>query len=503
VAVNGQGLSDAVRLSEHHIQGSARGASMGNAFGALGGDITSLSINPAGLGVYRASDASFTLAVGETGSTVDYLGSKSRKGDFRMTMPSASYIAALPSTNSGALVGLNFGFGMTQMNDFRIKRVAQASNATSSMLDLFVNNANLGQAYISSFYEALAMDLWDANDNQETLIYNSYINDNGDNVQLDGYHHDMFENTINWVNKPHHQKKNFTEKGYDNEVTFSMGLNFNHRFYAGLTFGVHDLYYESTTWLFETDDNGIIDYFNDYSFQSHLRTYGTAYNLKLGMIFKPINALRLGIAFHTPTWYKLSDSYDNYMDASFDYDPQNIFWNQSPIGEYDYNFRTPSKGIFSAAYVGNWGLVSIDCELLNYGNSRFSDDGGYLDSSNRDISEALRTACNIHVGSEFLLPASISARIGLEYYGSPYKSEAYGLTQLNKDAKTFVYAAGLGWKSGIGLYVDFAFRTTQKTYYANLYDVPVDALNELNYSNPAAKFKDFQNMGVLTLGFRF
>ena len=52
---------DALRFSQEDIQGTARAMSMGGAFGALGGDQTGVSINPAGIAVYRSSVVMGTL----------------------------------------------------------------------------------------------------------------------------------------------------------------------------------------------------------------------------------------------------------------------------------------------------------------------------------------------------------------------------------------------------------------------------------------------------------
>ena len=47
-----QSQADAYRLSQTELTGTARFVSMGGAFGALGGDISVMSYNPAGLAIY-------------------------------------------------------------------------------------------------------------------------------------------------------------------------------------------------------------------------------------------------------------------------------------------------------------------------------------------------------------------------------------------------------------------------------------------------------------------
>src|SRR5674536_391977 len=55
-----QNVDDALRYSQSFYGGTARFMSMGGAFTALGGDISSLSQNPAGLGVFRSSEITLT-----------------------------------------------------------------------------------------------------------------------------------------------------------------------------------------------------------------------------------------------------------------------------------------------------------------------------------------------------------------------------------------------------------------------------------------------------------
>jgi len=65
-----QGEVEALKLSGSDLSGTARGMAMGGAFGALGGDLTGISINPAGIGVYRSSEVVGTLGLAQEKSEV-------------------------------------------------------------------------------------------------------------------------------------------------------------------------------------------------------------------------------------------------------------------------------------------------------------------------------------------------------------------------------------------------------------------------------------------------
>ena len=63
LAVFGQGSDDACLFSQNYYQGTAKALGMGNALGAVGGDMTAVCINPAGLGIYRSNEFTTTLSL--------------------------------------------------------------------------------------------------------------------------------------------------------------------------------------------------------------------------------------------------------------------------------------------------------------------------------------------------------------------------------------------------------------------------------------------------------
>ena len=52
--------TDAIKIGMPQINGSARFNAMGGAFGALGGDVSAIQINPAGSALYNYNNFSFT-----------------------------------------------------------------------------------------------------------------------------------------------------------------------------------------------------------------------------------------------------------------------------------------------------------------------------------------------------------------------------------------------------------------------------------------------------------
>lgn len=475
-----QGLTDALRLSNYRLNGTARATAMGNAFGSLGGDFTSVSINPAGIGLYRSSEFVFSTRLGENQTDGSYLNGMNSESKFHLSVPNIGYVGTFPTAPGAesSLVSFNIGIGYNRMNDFNVKKLVSGDNAPSTMLDGFADNANNG--------------IW--NDAYEELAWKT------DLLLLD-QDANVYWNDIAEASHGQSQRKSFSQEGSIDEYVFSVAANFNHRVYVGATLGIHDVYFRERTSLYEYDRNNDIPYFNDYTFDTFLKTTGTGYNAKFGIIFKPVDELRLGAAIHTPTFYDLHDQYYNDMYSNITYDDGTTDDLEafSDYFDYDYKLQTPMKAVFSAAYIiGKQGLISIDYEWVDYSKTELSDGGDGYDffDENDDIEQALKSVGNLHVGGELRVSDYFSLRGGFEYLPSPYKNAAFGNAQLNGDADTYTYSGGLGWKAG-NFFADLAYKHVTMDDYVFLYSVPE------NMEPPTAKFQNRSDFVTLTLGFRF
>ncbi|TKG93906.1 hypothetical protein EYV94_14195 [Puteibacter caeruleilacunae] len=481
--VHAQNIADVLRYSNQEIQGTARSAAMGNAFGALGGDFTSLSINPAGVAVYRGNEFTISAAVSNTKVDALYQGVNNNDDKYRLNFNNLGYVANIPASmsNETGLVSINLGVGFNRLNNFNQNLLVSKSNVDgNSILDYFTDMANtIGNSNnFNPHYEGLAWQtgvvLFDE-DNDE------FFND----IRDAGYGQTLTRTT--------------SRKGGINEYVFSVGANFNHTVYLGMTLGIQDLYYKETFLHHEYDANEDIPFFIDTKYDGYLRTSGTGYNVKVGAIIKPTNDLRLGVAVHTPTFFELNDRYSHYMisvveeeDGSvWEYTPED---NIRPTGDYDYDIRTPFKAVFSGAYIINKrGIISIDYEYVDYSTAKFRDGGDGYDfaAENSDIEAAYTSTGNLRVGGELRLNPNFSLRAGYEYFGNPYKSNAFGASQPNKDYSYSTYSAGLGFGSK-SFYMDLAYKYADKEEYATIYN-----------GSDIVKYDTTSGSVLLTLGFRF
>nr|WP_175549957.1 outer membrane protein transport protein [Mariniphaga anaerophila] len=483
--VQAQGLLDALRYSDLQVQGTARSGGMGNAFGALGGDFTSVSINPAGLGLYRSAELVFTPSFGKNQVETSYRNNSMTDSKYNFAFNNLSYVATLSTQNKSetGLVNVNFGIGFNRLKNFNSTSLAGADNMDRSYLDYMTGNANAG--IMDEFYENLAWEtylLWKDDETSE-------------------YWHDLDENHSNYGQS---QRKSISRDGYVNEYSFAVGLNFNHKLYIGASIGLLDVNFKESYELLEWDKQNKIDYFNEMQFNSHLETTGTGYNGKIGIIYKPINALRLGASLHTPTFYNLHDFFRTsmYANVADENGEMGNFEAKSRYSDYDYDLETPLKATLSAAYViGKKGLISVDYEYADYGSASLRRGGnGYnFVNENNEIAEAYRGVGNLRIGGEFMATSNISLRAGFENYPSPYNTNAFGANQPNADSKLNVYAAGFGYRTG-GFFFDVAYRYSVQNSFDLMYPEPPTDF----YNMPEmVEFNSTKNNVMFTLGFKF
>lgn len=465
-----QNESDALRFSQNYTGGTARSLSLSGAFGALGGDASSLSINPAGIGVYRASEFTLTTGVNYDKATSSYLNSKYDDFKYKMNISNLAYIYTYNTNKNTGWVSASFGIAYNRLADFNRNISIRGKNAQSSLLDEFVYNSN--NNWGSKFYEDLAWNTDVLLVDENTGIYSS-------DYTTEGYGQT--------------QKKNIVTKGGIGEYDFSFGANFGHVVYFGATVGVQRLDYEELKSHSEYDENGTLEYLNSFSFNEHFNAYGTGVNFKVGAIVKPVDFLRLGVAVHTPTFFKLNSEFYTTMNTYFDKGTPTEMNDRSDLIASDYNFNTPFKAIGSIAFVfDKYGLFSLDYEMVDYTKARFRSDSDDMGDINTGIDDTYKKTSNIKAGLEGRM-GPFAARLGYGYYGNPYTSG-----QINDNYKYQSYSAGFGIR-GKSFFIDFAYMINKSSEQHKLYVIE----NNGTLNSQLAKLDLDQSKIMATLGFRF
>lgn len=465
-----QNATDVLRYSTVNYTGTARSAAMGNAFGALGADFSTLSINPAGIAVYKTSEALFSpsLFQGKTTSVFFNKGGEDEKYNFNIASAGVVLTGDIPNRlEQPGWRNIQFGFGVNRLANYNNRLMIRGFNSQNSLLTSYVDYADHYRVAVGS-PEDLAV-------RANLIWYDS----------TDGYYH----NDLPWGGIE--QLKSITTEGYMNEMVLSAGANYNDRVYIGVTLGIpYFSYYELSSFT-ETDVENRSEYFKSFTLHESLETSGTGVNLKLGVIVRPSNWLRVGAAYHTPTFFtSVQETYSSKIDSYFDkdYDDMHV---SSQIGDYQYDITTPSKLIGSMAFIiGNVATLSADYQYVDYGNARIRPTGEFSDV-NDAVSYSYKAQNIVRLGAEYRY-GPFSFRGGFGFADSPFDHK------LN-DGEKINLSAGLGYREK-DFFVDLAYVHSKQSEDYYLYHI-IDT--EYYNSSPVATSDLISNNFMLTFGFKF
>ncbi|SUB88141.1 Outer membrane protein transport protein (OMPP1/FadL/TodX) [Porphyromonas macacae] len=399
-----QGEAAVQQYSRQDLGGSARFQSMAGAFGSLGGDFSSVQQNPAGIALMRArSELSLTFSGGSVKDNASWLGNSNRMSKGLFKIDGISYTSSM---NRGKKVGYSFGFGMNRNGSFErnISVGGLAPDRSYSVADFIAGITTLAEDNIGKI----------APDN---LGKSNAWNKGIPWFPILGYQSGMI-NPTNKNGGPYHTRftykdgnrlvpfgprsaelTQYRESGDILNIDFSFGLNVQETFYFGASLTYKSIFYKLRSGYNESFMKP------DYLFiQNALETDGSGLGGSLGMIVQPVQGLKFGVAYFTPTWYYMRDRYIGYAesrtpnltpDGSYeivDKDGKPVFFlkTESPEGTTDYRMKTPGRFVASASYIfQKIGLLSFDYEYRKVGQNRLSDTE-YNYNVYKDINDAVR-----------------------------------------------------------------------------------------------------------------
>lgn len=478
-----QSLVDAYYLSSQKINGTARSAAMGNAFGALGGDFTSIGINPAGIAIYRSSELVFTPSARFNNSDLTVGGKSFSDDKYKGGFNNIGFVGTVSSgaPSESGVVSFNFGIGFNNILDLNQNSYGKTSQSPNSFLDGIVNWANaeqLSNSYLDRQIGMIEYRDWPTKLAWETFLIDPVTDNNGETV--DG----QYVNIL-YPNEKVDQQMNYSYQGGIREYLLAAGANFSHRFYLGATIGIQDVDIRKYTEYSE-----FLEGDNSFTYSEDNTIKGTGFNVKLGAIYKPVNSVRLGLAFHTPTLFDVKDditlSMQSKLQSTHNYNGESIL---------DYQLSTPFKVVMSGAVVINkFAIISVDGELVDYSSIKYQNSDGVETSfsdMNALVKEGLGSVFNLRAGGEVKVNPNFSLRAGYELNPTPYKS-GFSINEPKISGNNSVASAGFGYMAD-GFFVDMAYR--HSTSSLNIYN------SQPNFENISQKNKN--NQLLLTLGFKF
>lgn len=477
-AASAQCLTDAIRLGSTDIGGTARYRAMGGAFGAVGGDLSCMGDNPAGMAVYRGtSEFSITPHLTYSNSTTSMRGFGSHEADkTQFALSNLGVVFSFMTDDNDNLVNFNLGLGIQRKADsFRRYRSG-------------IKPGTRFDEYITSLYNV--------GDYNEPLALLGQTGKGGCNVfWVDK--NEAFTTINSGIGAT--QYMDVRESTRMDEYQMSGSFNFNDYFYAGFTLGITDMNSRVESSLEETYETSKPQFLN---YHNNIESRGTGFNAKLGLLFRPIDELRLGVAVHTPTWTTIKETYMGRMYTEMCtnnpayYDPES----------WEYSLRTPWEVQVSAATViARRAILSAEVDWrfirsMGYSESRdYFLDGGdsFFDLTNDAISDYAKTQVTVKLGAEVNIAKGLSVRGGYAYRTSPYKDEAlngtvdaptqydlyYGGTKVdyNTLGEQQYISGGLGYRNGkFGIDLTYVRRIAEgkmAAYPANMTNIKSDILD--------------------------
>ncbi|MCX7728851.1 MAG: hypothetical protein N2203_05205 [Bacteroidia bacterium] len=458
---------DVIRYSNLGIGGTTRFLGMSGAMGALGGDMSCSSYNPAGLGLMVKSDLNFSFGLNFANTISRFNGSSNNKMSPATTF---NYIGLSGVGADKKNINNKYTFAITlnQLQNFNqqvlIKgRPTHGKSITLDMLDYAKGKfpKNLDPLYEGAAYNAYVLDLSDTNN---VNSYFSYID----------------------TSKSFLQSQKINKSGRINELNFSYAYSIDETVYIGGSLSIPFLRFSYTSDYAEIDDLNqmylrmnpdssisssypyTVNYYpklggiKDFHYQSTYTTTATGFNIKIGTIWRATDFLRIGMYYHSPTWYKAKDVYYYTFITNWD-NGYNITFNVPQEGGlYNYSITTPSKAGIALSYIlKNILSANADYEIINYGNGRLSSqDVGVFDNANKAIREKYTMSGNLRTGIE-LNTKPVMFRVGWASYGSPFGNQISGNYVRN------AFSLGCGFKT-TNFYFDLAIIKTfsgKQEYY--------------------------------------
>lgn len=486
LTVSAQTEIDALRYSMINYGSTARSLGMGNAFGALGADISVMATNPAGIALFRRSEFSFSQTFTLRNVESNFNGTKTDDSKFNFNFGHFGAVWHHDNNEGNDWKGWTFGMSYNRLNDFGGNTTAEGINSKNSLLDSYLPLANGN--IDSTLLDVFPFDVGLA---YETFLLNSDSTFNN------------FTSVIP-ANNSVLQRRKVETRGGQGEWDFSFGTNYNDKLYFGFTLGITSVnYQEDLSWREEDVNKTIVSADSMYDFKSFtytqsLKTEGSGVNGKFGIIYRPADYIRFGLAIHTPTSYLLSDQYRTKITAVFDNTSSpNQERTSRDVVPFDYRIITPFHALGSMAFIiGKQALISAEYEFTDYSQSNLKVKDKDIDVSFNDVNNKIKklytVSHNFKIGGEYRIDL-LRFRAGASYATSPFKAG------LNNDSKTdqsrYSVTGGFGLKMD-NFYFDMAYAYSYKGSFFKQYTLP-------NGSEPGITESMIDNRLLFTVGFNF
>ncbi len=373
----------ALLFSKENIIGTARFTGMSGAFGALGGNLSAADINPAGLVVFKNSEFSLTATNNNLTTDTSYFNTKTTTNNERLNISHVGAVLVFEN-NKDYWDKFAVSFNYTIVNDFENSYITRGNSGVAEFnADPFLN----------------------------------FDNDNTNDIYYD------FVNSQSFIN---------ATSGRNAKGSFSIAGRYDKTLSYGFSIVTHSINYSQSI-RFRESNNDINGNTLDATLNQALGVIGDGYGFNLGLIYKPKAHIRLGLAYESPTWYNITEEFQETTDISLS-NTNTIYSEMPDFTFFDYRIKTANRITGSFAYIfGKKGLISIDYNRRGYSAIKVNPTA-LFNQENTAITEELQDTNEFRIGAEYRFK-NLRFRTGFHTEDNPYK---------NINTKTEGYSAGLG-----------------------------------------------------------
>lgn len=529
VPVTAQTVYDAAKIADKDLNGTARFVGMGGAMSALGGDISTIGTNPAGIGIYRSHDVMTSFSLSSFGTDANYMGNNLSTSKMKGSYDNLGFVLSTKIGNKTTLRYVNFGFNYHKSNSFygnmemggdlgnqsQSYYMAQQAAGIESWGNSPYTDVNIG------WLSVLGYDGWLITDITTDKTGTPYLDEDGNQIndvngnplyRTPGVYYGLYDNG----NASYRSEQRGGIEQYD----FNISFNIKDRVYLGLTLGAYSVDYNKYTTYGESYENG--EY---YSLTSNNQIVGAGFDVKVGAIIRPFeySPLRVGLAVHTPTFYSLDYKTRAYVESSL-YDPvtgkneaASVATENIVDGDMIREFRLQTPWLYNVSLgytIGNSWALGAEYEYQDYSSMEFRDPQGFSDSFEFENSTTamLKGVHTFRAGLEYKVIPQFAIRAGYNYRSALFNKDAFkdlpiNSIQTDTDFSNTQalnnYTVGIGYRGSM-FYADLAYKFTscKSDFYPFVNMNQTDNVLEITLPE-ATKVTDSRSQVLLTLGVRF
>jgi hypothetical protein len=464
---SGQTINDVLRFSNEDILGTARYQSMSGAFGALGGELSALAINPAGSAIFNNGLFSMSGSVHHKKNNALFNGSATSTNESFLEFNQIGGVWVFNNRSGGPWKKLALAVNYDLVQNFDNEILIQGSSPVG-IDQYFLNYAQgvpLGPLRVQEgeFIEDAYLDIGGTLGFGAQQAFLGFQSGFIDPVDFEDDNNTAYFSNADYdrVNQNYAQSTN----GYNSRFTMNFAGQYQDFLSLGASLNFHSVLYERVTFM---DESGYSQEsaIQSGTFDNFLRTQGSGFSFGLGAIAKLGEIVRVGASYQSPTWYQLTDDLSQRVNTDFpEKNPDITFIDFTIVNLFPrYTVKTPARYTGSLAMVfGSTGLLSFDYGYQNMSNAelRPTSDPDF-NTENQFISQQLGGVSTYRAGGEYRL-GRLSLRGGYRFEQSPFKDNSdWGDLQ--------GYSGGLGFSFGPNR-LDFTYSRTQQDIPQSLFEL--------------------------------